>query len=88
MEVILSFLLVLIFSAWVIQLKLEIETLEKLMRPAHAPFNKSAQGGDEPFRTVLEHATAVKPIPAPTKASPDGEPTRRKGGVQIWTIDG
>lgn len=87
METILSFLLVVIFSGWVLHLKTEIDTLQKLVGHAFPTSpHKSAQGGVESFFAGSSQDKPVKANPAPKATLATGSKTTRKGGVPTWTI--
>lgn len=86
MEAILSFMIVLIFSGWVLHLKVELDSLEKRMahvipvplKTVHAATPVPAEH-DNPEKTAT---------PAPDHAKRHDDTTVvRKGGIRTWTID-
>ena len=88
MEVMLSFLLVVIFSVWVFHLKSEIGTLEQVMKAGlYASFHNDIPGNAESFVTRPVNGSSLKPTPAPQAAGLNGGRTTRKDGTPVWTIN-
>lgn len=91
MDTILSFVLVVLFSAWIFRLKTEIYTLEKLVgvgNYAPAPL-KPALAVSSPVSPRPGYDRSVNPVSAPSAMPlpPNNGKTARKGGVPVWTLE-
>lgn len=94
MDTILSFTIVVLFSGWIFRLKTEISTLERLVgigEHAATPFSP-AHTESAPLQTGSVYDRTARPAAAskaaPAASAPSADKASRKGGVQVWTIDG
>ena len=91
MDTILSFALVVLFSAWIFRLKTEIYTLERLVGVGNyvpAPL-KPSLAVSAPITVSPVCDRAVNPVSAPNAMHlpPNNGKTARKGGVPVWTLE-